>query len=97
MILKTFDNKEIYVSAEQAKSISEAIANGVKMIQIEKCYYATGAIATITRGGTPPTSFKVQLEGPGLSSEEIEAKYARNRLRLAEMRKNLVSKGVLKA
>lgn len=98
MKLKTFDGMEMYITDEQATKVAQAIAGGAKMIEISGSFFASGAIAKITKGGEPPRSEVVRLTARiDETYEQTEARQAKNREKLAEMRKSLLQKGVLKA
>lgn len=96
MILKTFDGKEAYVSAEDAEKIAEAVNNGTKLIDLRRIklgFIAPGAIAKIEPGGTDPHAKALPPPAPKPMSDEQRE---RNRKKLAEMKSNLLSGKVKK-
>jgi len=96
MILKTFDKKEIYITTQQAEDIASAVANGAKIIKVGEVFVAAGAIATMTKGGEAPKLNIPRIQDRNETREQTEARLAHNRQKMAEIKQNLITKGVLK-
>lgn len=89
MILKTFDNKEIFVTPDQADNIAKAITAGAKLIKIGNSYVAAGAVATIMPGGVDPAVKRISA--PVVKPyDPVKAK-----ANLAWLRNQLIERGIL--
>ena len=93
MILKTFDSKEIYITKEQAESISTAISGGAKFLKIGDSYVASGAIATIIPGGTDPSIRSLPAPKKIITDEQRKLNLAR----LLEMKREFMARREVKA